>query len=85
METGSKTYVPGHGPTGDAGVPETFRRYLEILYTSVKKYYDEGLNDFEMKDQVATALGEYAGWSGFDEQLGKHISITYLQVEEADF
>jgi len=85
METASKTYVPGHGPTGDAGVPEAFRRYLEILYTSVKKYYDEGLSDFEMKDQVAAALGAYAGWSGFDEQLGKHISITYLQIEEADF
>ena len=85
METGSKTFVPGHGPTGDTGVPAAFRRYLEILYTTVKKYYDEGLSDFEMKDQVADALGAYAGWSGFNEQLGKHISLAYLQIEAADF
>jgi glyoxylase-like metal-dependent hydrolase (beta-lactamase superfamily II) len=85
IETGSKTYVPGHGPTGDAGVPKVFQRYLEILYSTVKKYYDEGLSDFEMKDQVANALSAYAGWSGFDEQLGRHISIAYLQIEAADF
>jgi len=85
LETGSSTYVPGHGPTGDAEVPKVFQRYLEILYTTVKKYYDEGLSDFEMKDQVAEALGAYAGWSGFDEQLGRHISLAYLQVEAADF
>ncbi len=85
METGSKTYVPGHGPSGDARVPQAFQRYLEILYTTVKKYYGEGLSDFEMKDQVASALNAYAGWSGFDEQLGKHISLAYLQIEAADF
>ena len=83
METGSKVYVPGHGPTGDASVPKVYQRYLEILYTTVQKYYDEGLSDFEMKEPVAEALSEYAGWSGFDEQLGRHISVTYLQVEEA--
>jgi len=85
METGSKTYVPGHGLTGDARVPEIFQRYLEILYTTVKKYYDEGLSDFEMKGQVADALNAYTDWSGFDEQLGKHISLAYLQIEAADF
>ncbi|MFQ5642224.1 MAG: MBL fold metallo-hydrolase [Thiogranum sp.] len=85
METGSKTYVPGHGPTGDVKVPQTFQRYLEILYATVKKYYDEGLSDFEMKEQVTEALGAYANWSGFDEQLGRHISLAWLQIEEADF
>ncbi len=85
METGSKTYVPGHGPTGDDGVPKVFQRYLEILYTTVQKYYDEGLSDFEMKDKVAEALSEYSDWSGFDEQLGRHVSVAYLQVEEAAF
>ncbi len=85
METGSHVYVPGHGPTGDAAVPETFRRYLDILYVTVKQYYDEGLSDFEMKDQVAEQLAAYTAWSGFDEQLGRHISLAYLQIEEADF
>ena len=43
------------------------------------------MSDFEMKDQVASQLSEFSSWSGFDEQLGKHISITYLQIEEAEF
>ncbi len=85
LETGSKSYVPGHGPTGDKSVPITFNRYLDTLYNTVKQYYEEGLSDFEMKDQVAEQLSEFSGWSGFDEQLGKHISITYLQIEEAEF
>jgi len=85
METNSSVYVPGHGPTGDKAVPERFLRYLEILYASVKHYYNEGMSDFEMKPQVAEALKDYADWSGFEEELGKHISLTYLQIEEAEF
>ena len=85
LGTNSTVYVPGHGPTGDKAVPERFRSYLEILYTSVKRYYEEGMSDFEMKTQVAEALKDYADWSGFDEQIGKHISLAYLQIEEAEF
>jgi glyoxylase-like metal-dependent hydrolase (beta-lactamase superfamily II) len=85
LETNSTVYVPGHGPTGDKTVPERFRSYLEILYASVKRYYDEGISDFEMKPQVAEALKEYADWSGFEAELGKHISLAYLQIEEAEF
>lgn len=84
-ETNSKTYIPGHGPSGDDSVPETFCRYLETLYSSVKQYYDDGLSDFEMKDQVAAQLNEFSGWSGFNEELGKHISLAYLQIEAAEF
>ena len=85
QKTGSKFYVPGHGQTGDVNVPINFCRYLDTLYKSVRQYYDEGLSDFEMKDKVAAQLSEFSSWSGFDDQLGKHISITYLQVEEAEF
>lgn len=85
LETNSSVYVPGHGPSGDKAVPERFRSYLEILYSSVKRYYDEGMSDFEMKPEVAAALKDYADWSGFDAELGKHISLAYLQIEEAEF
>lgn len=85
LETNTTVYVPGHGPTGDKTVPERFRSCLEILYSSVKRYYDEGMSDFEMKPQVAEALKDYAHWSGFDAELGKHISLAYLQIEETEF
>jgi len=38
-----------------------------------------------MKPKVAAALKDYADWSGFDAELGKHISLAYLQIEEAEF
>ncbi|VAW75371.1 MBL-fold metallo-hydrolase superfamily [hydrothermal vent metagenome] len=85
LETDSKVYVPGHGPTGDASVPKATRDYLQTLYATVEKYFEEGLSDYEMKKHVAKALSAYANWSGFEEQLGKHISLAYLQVEEAAF
>lgn len=85
LETGSKTYVPGHGQTGDDNVPKIFSRYLDTLYKTVKQYYEEGLSDFEMKDQVVAQLSEFSDWSGFDEQIGKHISLAYLQIEAAEF
>jgi glyoxylase-like metal-dependent hydrolase (beta-lactamase superfamily II) len=77
-------YVPGHGPTGGREIPEATRRFLEILYTSVQRYYDEGLEDFEMRDKVAADLKEFSGWSGFD-RIGRLISFVYQQVEAAEF
>lgn len=77
-------YVPGHGPTGGREIPEATKRFLEILYQSVQRYYDEGLADFEMRDQVVEDLSEFSDWSGFD-QIGRLISYVYQQVEAAEF
>ena len=77
-------YVPGHGPTGGREIPEATKRFLEILYQSVQRYYDEGLADFEMRDKVADELSEFSDWSGFD-QIGRLISYVYQQVEAAEF
>ena len=85
LKTGASVYVPGHGKTGDKSVVDTMHTYFSAVYTTVKKLYAEGLSDFEMKDQVSTAVKDYAGWLGFEAQLGKHISFTYLQIEAAEF
>lgn len=85
IEHGAEHYVPGHGPAGDVEVPTAYRDYLATLYAKVKELYDEGLSDFEMKDQVNAALTPYHDWSGYEEELGKHISLAYLQIEQADF
>jgi glyoxylase-like metal-dependent hydrolase (beta-lactamase superfamily II) len=77
-------YVPGHGPTGGREIPEATKRFLQILYQSVQRYYDEGLADFEMRDQVADDLAEFSDWSGFD-QIGRLVSFVYQQVESAEF
>jgi glyoxylase-like metal-dependent hydrolase (beta-lactamase superfamily II) len=77
-------YVPGHGPSGGREIPEATKRFLDILYQSVQRYYDEGLADFEMRDQVVSELAEFSDWSGFD-QIGRLISFVYQQVEAAEF
>ncbi len=80
-----KHYVPGHGPTGDVSIVKAQRDYLNILYTEVKKYYDEGLSDFEMKPKILPSLSAYKDWPGFDHEVGKHISLAVLEAEKAEF
>ena len=77
-------YVPGHGPTGGRDIPEASKRFLEVLYDSVQRYYDEGLSDFEMRDKVVADLKEFSDWSGF-ERIGRLISFVNQQVEAAEF
>ena len=85
LQRQAQIYVPGHGPTGGAEVPETYRAYLSILREEVAKRLDEGLSDFEMKPLVEQALSAYKEWVDFDKLLGKHISQAYLEVEQEMF
>ncbi len=81
----AKYYVPGHGMTGDVSIIEMQRKYYDTLYTEVSKYYDDGLEDFEMKPRVEAALLEFKDWANFDAELGKHISLAKLEAERAEF
>jgi len=82
---GVEVVVPGHGPTGDADLIKAYQAYLQTLYDKVFVLFDEGMSDFEMKDQVHAVLGPYHAWAGYDTELGKHISLAYLQAEAAAF
>lgn len=82
---GIETYVPGHGQTAEADFVHAYRAYLAELYAAVAQYYDEGLQAFEMKPKVAQRLVRFREWSGFEEELGKHISLAVLEVEQGLF
>ncbi len=75
-------FVPGHGPTGGRELAEASRDFLQTLYDSVARHYEQGLLDYEMRDLVADDMAAYADWANFGE-LGRLISHAYLQVEEA--
>ena len=77
-------YIPGHGPTGGREIPETTKRFLSTLYASIQRYYDEGLQDFEMKDKVVADLAEFSTWSGMDG-IGRMINFVYRQIEADEF
>lgn len=81
----AKVFVPGHGQTGDQSLIFAYRDYLGGLYAAVEKYYEEGLSDFEMKPKVRAKLKRYQDWVGFEEELGKHISLAYLELEAKAF
>jgi glyoxylase-like metal-dependent hydrolase (beta-lactamase superfamily II) len=77
--------VPGHGKTGGPEIMDAYKTYLSTLYSNVNKYFEEDMTDFEMKPKIHEALTEFHGWSGYDEELGKHISQAYLEIEAAAF
>jgi len=85
LQTKAEHFVPGHGPSNGRAVAEGYRDYLKALYVEVKKYYDQGMSDFDMKPKVAEALARFRAWKDFEDQLGKHISLAYLQVEADAF
>ena len=80
-----KHYIPGHGVSGGPEVIEPFCGYLKVIYEKVAELYDEGLSDFEMKDDIVESLSEYKDWSGFTDEVGKHISLALLEIEQAEF
>jgi glyoxylase-like metal-dependent hydrolase (beta-lactamase superfamily II) len=78
-------FVPGHGQANGREQLVLYQRYLRTVYATVQRFYAQGLSDFEMKPKVAEALAEFRGWKDFDAQLGRHVSLAYLQVEAASF
>jgi glyoxylase-like metal-dependent hydrolase (beta-lactamase superfamily II) len=81
----ARVLVPGHGKTGDWTLVQAYRDYLAGLKAAVKTHYDAGLSDFEMKPLVAAELARFADWPGFDDELGKHISLAMLEIEAESF
>lgn len=82
---GAAHNVPGHGKTGPVGIIRLYRDYLATLYEAVAAFYNEGLEDYEMKRKVVERLKVYQNWVGFDGEVGRHISLALLEVEEASF
>jgi len=85
LESGATVFVPGHGKTGGLRVASEFRDYLQTVLDGVQQYYAEDLSDFEIKPKLLPRLSAWKGWKGFDDEVGKHIGIAYLEVESADF
>ena len=81
LATASEVFVPGHGKSGGREVPEAYREYLSRLKQLVATHYDEGMSDFEMKPKVVEAMGHFRQWVDFDRNVGRHVSLAYLEVE----
>ncbi|MFC1334619.1 MAG: MBL fold metallo-hydrolase [gamma proteobacterium symbiont of Clathrolucina costata] len=81
LGTRAEVFVPGHGKTGGREVPETYLTYLRTLKSEVAKHYEEGLSDFEMNPLIIEGLRDFHDWVDFQRNVGRHISLAYLEVE----
>lgn len=85
LKTPAVHFVPGHGLSDGREVVTSYRDWLKTLYGAVRKYQAQGLTDFEMKDKVLADLKPYHKWATFDDEIGKLISLAYLQAEQESF
>lgn len=85
LKTGAKHFVPGHGASNGREVVTAYRDWLKALHASVKKYYAMGMSDFDMKDKVVADLKAYQKWAFFDREIGRLVSLAWLQIEQASF
>lgn len=85
LKTSAAYYVPGHGAVGGREIAENFRRFLTALRDNVKHEYARGVSDFDMKADIGKKMRAYRTWVGFDDSLGRLISIAYLEAEKDAF
>ncbi len=76
--------VPGHGPSGSKNVLTYYHDYLSKVYNSVKDMREE-MEAHEMKPKIEEKVAEYKDWAGYEDELGKHISLSVLEAEQEDF
>jgi glyoxylase-like metal-dependent hydrolase (beta-lactamase superfamily II) len=78
----AKLYVPGHGKTGDRTFVAEQKTYFDILMTEVRRMYDEGKSDFEMKPVLVEKLKAFRKWAEWESNLGPQISLAILEIEQ---
>jgi glyoxylase-like metal-dependent hydrolase (beta-lactamase superfamily II) len=84
LQLPAKTYIPGHGRSGDQKMVQEALNFQERLYGLVTKYFHQGMSDFEMMEKIEDELSAYRGWGNFNE-LGKIVNRIYLEVEAESF
>ena len=84
-EVDASTWVPGHGPTGDATILKAYRDYLQAVYSSAEKAFNADLDSSDVKAISLQANTPYNDRSGYDDELGPHGAQAYMEVEAAEF
>lgn len=78
----ARLYVPGHGKSGDRKLVEEQKAWFDILMPEVRRLYDAGMSDFEMKPVIEEKLKAYRNWAEWDVNLGPMISLAILEIEQ---
>lgn len=85
LESNVKTYIPGHGPTGDKAMVETYLNYLVQIYTAAQKVFDEDLDSSDVITITKETTATYKDWQGYSDLIGPQGAQAYSEVEAAEF
>ncbi|MDH5326052.1 MAG: MBL fold metallo-hydrolase [Gammaproteobacteria bacterium] len=85
LQSGAEIFIPGHGASGDKRIIQSYRQFIRALKAEVKRHYEDGLSDFEMKPKIIKSLLQSKQWSGFEENIGRLINLAYLEIEQESF
>ena len=85
LESDIKTYIPGHGPTGDKAMVETYLNYLVQIYEAAQKAFEDDLDSSDVLAITKETTAAYKDWQGYDDLLGPQGAQAYSEVEAAEF
>ncbi len=85
LESRIKTYVPGHGPTGDKTMVEEYLNYLTLVYEAAQKTFANDLDSSDVFIITKETTTAYKDWHGYDDLLGPQGAQAYSEVEAAEF
>ena len=85
LESKTKTYVPGHGPTGDRAMVEEYLNYLTLVYEAAQKTFNDDLDSSDVYTITKETTTAYKDWHGYDDLLGPQGAQAYSEVEAAEF
>ena len=85
LESNAKTYVPGHGPTGDSSMVKNYLNYLTLIYEAAQKTFEEDLDSSDVVAITKQTTAAYKDWYGYDDLIGPQGAQAYSEVEEAEF
>jgi len=85
LESDIKTYIPGHGPSGDKTMVETYLNYLVLVYEAAQKAFEDDLDSSDVLDITKETTAAYKDWHGYSDLLGPQGAQAYGEVEAAEF
>lgn len=85
MKLDIKTVVPGHGAMASSELLTTYKTGLESIYETTRKLIDEGLEPYEMKSKVLASNTAFKNWMGFEDEVGRYLSLAVLEIEQEEF
>lgn len=86
-KTGSQFWIPGHGKPG-SGVLKWNRELFEGIYETCEAAVKEGLPLEQAKESVlkdSRVASRSHDTRGFSNNIGKYVSLAYLEAETAAF